>query len=62
MVTPPKKKKTGKGFLLLSLMTIGVKTTQIDAPSQFVIVAKGTILLGMISGTYNHTIGPRVAP
>jgi len=47
-VTAPKKKKTGYGLLSFNLMTMGVKITQMDAPSQLVMVEKGTMLDGMI--------------
>ncbi len=36
--------------------------TQRVQPIQFIIVAKGTILAGMISGTYIHTEGPIEMP
>ena len=42
-------------------MIIGVKMVVIDAASQFIIVARGTILAGIIYGTYN-LIGAIVNP
>lgn len=50
MVIPPKKKNTGYGLPAASI-TIGVKITQIEHPNQFIIVARGTILAGIIYGT-----------
>jgi hypothetical protein len=59
---PPKKKNTGKGLPLFASIAIGVNMTQRVQPIQFIIVAKGTILAGMISGTYIHTEGPIEMP
>lgn len=36
--------------------------TQKETPSQFINVARGTILGGTISGTYSQTTGPIVNP
>lgn len=47
-VMPPKKKNTGKGLPLFASIAIGVRITQRVQPTQFIIVAKGTILAGMI--------------
>jgi hypothetical protein len=61
-VIPPKKKNTGKGLPLFASIAIGVTITQRVQPIQFIIVAKGTIFAGMISGTYIHTEGPIEIP
>ena len=58
---PPKKKKTGYEDPT-AYITNGVPITQILQPSQFMKVAGGTYLAGMISGTYNQTTGPMVSP
>ena len=59
--TPPKKKKTGQGEPTASTMK-GVTITHIEHPNQFMNVAGGTKLAGMISGTYSQTAGPIVTP
>jgi len=61
-VTPPKKKNTLKGFPPFYFIAIGAKMMQIVAPSQFIIVANGTIFAGIIYGTYNQVTGPTVSP
>lgn len=50
MVTPPKIKNTGYGLPAAFVMN-GVTITQIEHPNQFMKVAGGTILAGIISGT-----------
>ena len=47
-VMPPKKKKTLKGLPPFYFIAIGDKMMQMVAPSQFIMVAKGTILAGII--------------
>lgn len=59
---PPKKKNTGYGLLLFASIAMGVSMTQRLQPIQFIIVAKGTILAGIIQGTYIHTEGPIEMP
>jgi len=61
-VIAPKKKNTFDGLPLFYYMAIGANMMHIVPPSQFIIVAKGTILLGTISGTYNQVTGPTVRP
>ena len=34
----------------------------IEHPIQLSVVANGTTLAGIISGQYNHTVGPSVTP
>lgn len=57
----PKKKNTGYGDPTALFMN-GVAITQIEQPIQFIAVANGTSLAGIISGTYSHTTGPMVTP
>ena len=59
-VNPPKMKKTADDPRL-ELM-IGAIIKQKEEPNQFKVVAKGTVLAGIISGTYIQTTGPIVNP
>lgn len=57
----PKKKNTGYDDPTACTIK-GVTITQIEHPNQFINVAGGTHLAGMISGTYSQTTGPIVKP
>lgn len=59
---PPKKKNTGQGLPSFASIAMGVNMTQRVQPIHFIIVAKGTIFAGMISGTYIHTEEPIEIP
>ena len=57
----PKKKNTGYDDPTASTIN-GVTITQIEHPNQFMNVAGGTHLAGIIYGTYSQTTGPIVIP
>jgi hypothetical protein len=61
-VKPVKIKNKTAGLPSNAPTTIGVIVQTIVAAIQFVIVTKGTMLAGTISGTYNQVIGPIVSP
>lgn len=58
MVIPPNIKKTADDPKLSFMIGKIIKAN--EHPNQFNVVANGTTLAGIISGTYIHTTGPIV--